>query len=152
MNSYDPEHDFRDSLEEFETSLATPVVSGELEAWSEQVRNAWMALRSKIQRQKSLHEKQYQEIADQDPELLSQIERMKEEDAAIGEASRDLDLLIQRLTSIAPKAEPDERRVSQPNSQLIDDGIALVNRVRKQEVAVRTWYVEAFNRDRGVAD
>jgi hypothetical protein len=35
---------------------------------------------------------------------------------------------------------------------LIDAGLKLVIRVRTQEQAIRTWFLEAFDRDRGTAD
>jgi len=35
---------------------------------------------------------------------------------------------------------------------LVDDGIEFITRMRKQEAAVQAWFVEAFTRDRGVAD
>jgi hypothetical protein len=153
MKPDESERQLRNAIEEFETSLMTPIVSGELAAWSDQVRNSWTKLCPKIENQLStLHPKQYQQIAKEDPELLSQVERMKAEDQAIEEQLQKLNHLIRRLTDVAPKAEPDERKATQPNSQLVDDGIALLNRMKKQEIAVRTWYMEAFNRDRGVAD
>jgi hypothetical protein len=36
--------------------------------------------------------------------------------------------------------------------KLVDQGMALVTQIRKQEVAIQTWFIEAFNRDRGSVD
>jgi hypothetical protein len=35
---------------------------------------------------------------------------------------------------------------------LIDEGLTFIARVRKQATAIQTWFVEAFNRDRGAVD
>jgi hypothetical protein len=45
-----------------------------------------------------------------------------------------------------------EESLEKARQLLVDQGLALVLRIRKQEAAARTWYVEAFQRDRGVGD
>jgi hypothetical protein len=85
-------------------------------------------------------------------ELLPKVEQLQAEDKAILEECDALDQMVARTTSHAPKLEPDEEKARQHTKVLTDAGIALVTRVRKQETALQTWYVEAFNRDRGAVD
>lgn len=153
MNATDTEHDLRAALDEFETSLAIPVVSGELDAWSQQVRAAWAKVSAQVQRHLTqLHPKQLKQIGQEDPELLTQVDNMQAEDAALEEGRVCLDGIIERLARLAPKVEPDERKFHEYQAQLQKDGVDFLSRVKKQQVAMQTWFQEAFNRDRGVAD
>jgi hypothetical protein len=153
MDSTDPEHDLRAALDAFETSLAIPVVSGELDAWSQQVRTTWAEASEQVDLHLSeLHPKQFKQIAKEDPELLSQVDNMKAEDAALAGCQASINRLVEELSKLAPAVEPDERKFHEYNARLIKDGIEFVGRVKKQQVGVRTWFQEAFNRDRGVAD
>jgi hypothetical protein len=99
-----------------------------------------------------LHPRQFEEIAEQDQELLPQIERLKAEDEAIQCEHERIGQLVARDAQHVPKLEPDEGKAQKHVQNLIDEGIAFITRVRKQEVAVETWLVEAFNRDRGAGD
>lgn len=141
-----------DALEGFETSLATPVVSGELVEWSEHARGAWARLLPLVRKQLSLHPEQYDEIAEQDSELFAQIDKLRAEDAVLEESCQGLDQIIERVANLAPLVEPDERKFNEQMNKLQKAGTEFVTRVRKQQVAVQTWYQEAFVRDRGVAD
>ena len=153
MAASDRENGLRDALEAFETALATPLVSGELEAWIDQVRKTWSELSTQINHQSvQLHPRQYQQISSEDPELIPQVDKLKTEDQAIERDRQGLSRRVRGIAQHAPNIEPDEEKVKRHISQLIDDGITFVGRTRKQEVAVETWFVEAFNRDRGVAD
>jgi hypothetical protein len=153
MTTNNTDNDLRGALETFETSLATPIVSGELTVWSDHVRAAWTRLLPLVRKQLTkLHPKQYDEITGQDPELFAQIDKLKAEDAALDECSRGLDQTTERVAKLAPLVEPDERKFSEHMAHLQKHGTEFVARVRKQQVAVQTWYQEAFVRDRGVAD
>ena len=59
---------------------------------------------------------------------------------------------VVRVVQHLPKLEPDEEKAQKHIKSLIDDGVAFAARVRKQSVAVQTWYVEAFDRDSGAVD
>jgi hypothetical protein len=48
--------------------------------------------------------------------------------------------------------EPDEAKAQPHIQKLVDTSVALVTRVRKQDVALQTWFAEAFNRERGGGD
>jgi len=45
-----------------------------------------------------------------------------------------------------------ETDLKQDIDQFVDASLALLTQIRKQEVAVRTWLVEAYTRDKGVMD
>ena len=140
-------------LAAFETSLATPVVSGELTEWLDAVKQSWTEASEKIRYQaKHEHSRQFEQIAKADPELLPRVEQLQAEDTVI---ERDLETLSQIILSTSahvPKLEPDEEKALHHIKRLVDEGMAFILRVRKQEVAIQTWFVEAFNRDRGAGD
>ena len=147
------ENDLKIALTNFETSLVTPIVSGELATWIEAVQNGWSEASAQIHYHiKHLHPRQYDEISKQDPELLPRIELLKAEDEAIEQQREQFSSVVSRVSQHAPKLEPDEEKAQKYTKTLADDGTAFLGRVRKQEVAVQTWYVEAFNRDGGAVD
>ena len=140
-------------LTTFETSLLSPTVSGELAPWLEEVQKSWEEASAQIHfHVKHLHPRQYDEISKQDPELLPRIEQMQAEDEAIEQQREQLSQSIGRAGQHVPKMEPDEEKAQKHTKAIIDSGTAFVTQVRKQEVAVQTWYVEAFNRDGGAVD
>lgn len=149
----DPLNELKTALANFETTLVTPIVSGELAGWTEGVEKAWTEASAQIHYHvEHLHPRQYDEIANQDPELLPRIELLKAEDEAIEQQREQMATTIKRVAEHAPKLEPDEEKAQKHTKTLIDDGTSFLARVRKQEVAVQTWYVEAFNRDGGAVD
>jgi hypothetical protein len=153
MTATDFDRELKAELEAFETSLATPVVSGELAVWSDHVREAWAKLSLRVHDDVATqHVRQFDEITTQDSELFAQVDKLKAEDEALEAQRQSLDQLVGRLANLAPLVEPDEGKFHAFMAQLQKDGVDFVSRVRKQLVAVQTWYVEAFNRDRGVAD
>jgi hypothetical protein len=147
------ESELKPALEAFEVALDTPVVSGELADWLESVGQAWANLSAQLSTHFSTaHTQQLQEIGEQDLELLPRVEQLEAEDAAILEEGEALAQTVARTTTHAPKLEPDEEKAQAHIKMLIDDGLAFVARVRRQEVAIQTWFIEAFNRDRGPVD
>jgi hypothetical protein len=152
-NRASTDSDRKTALAALETSLSTPIVSGELAAWVGEVQKAWEEASQQICHAiTSVHPGQYEEMGEEDLELLPQIERLKLEDEAIEREREHLDQIVERDAQHVPKLEPDEAKAHRHVQNLIDEGLAFITRVRKQEVAVETWLVEAFNRDRGTAD
>jgi len=149
----EPELELQASLARFETCLETPVVAGELIGWTDALQGAWSGLSAQVrQHLTELHPRLYQQISNQDPELLPRTEKLQAEDTGIAQDRAVFDRLLQHFVEHTPRFEPDEEKIANHTRSLVSKGIALVNRVRKQEVAVQTWFVEAFTRDRGVAD
>jgi hypothetical protein len=141
------------SLSALETSLATPVVSGELVEWLTSVRSAWAQASAQIDAcLHRAHPAQFDEIGGADPELLPRVEQLQTEDAAIAQNCQAFGQAVARTADHVPKLEPDEEKAAQHVKKLVDQGMALVTQIRKQEVAIQTWFIEAFNRDRGSVD
>jgi hypothetical protein len=147
------DNDLKTVLSALETRLATPLMPGELADWLAVVAESWGTAKQQIQHHsKTEHPSQFQQIGSADPELLPRVEQLQAEDAAIEQDCQSLDHLVSRIASHAPKLQPDEEKARHHVKKLVDVGIAFVTRVRKQEVALQTWFVEAFNRDRGAVD
>lgn len=145
--------DLKAALTTFETSLLSPTVSGELTTWLEEVQKSWDEASTQIHYHiKHLHPRQYDEISKQDPELLPRIDQLRAEDEAIEQQRAQLAQSIGRVGQHVPKMEPDEEKAQKYTKAMIDNGTAFLIQVRKQEAAVQTWYVEAFNRDCGAVD
>jgi hypothetical protein len=148
-----PEQSLKASLEQFETCLLTPVMSGELIAWVEELCAAWTDVAEHVEQHVSeLHPSQYKQISREDPELLPRTEKLQAEDSCIAEDREEFDRFFHRFAEHAPKFEPDEEKIASHLKSLVDKGVEFITRVRKQEAAVQAWFVEAFTRDRGVAD
>ena len=147
------DQDLKSSLERFENCLITPVMSGELISWVDETKTAWTEAFAQVRQHVSeFHPRQYKQISKEDPELLPKTEKLQAEDALIEDDAEEFERLLHRFAEHAPKFEPDEEKIATHMKSLIDDGIEFITRVRKQEAAVQTWFVEAFTRDRGVAD
>jgi hypothetical protein len=135
------------------TCLETPQVPGELEHWMATVRQAADGAGQLLRRRlATVHKTDYAEIAAADPGLLHRVEQMKTEDARSLELLDALGKRIEVLDDKVRRVEPNELAIADELQGLVDQGLAFVIQVQKQEVARRTWLQEAFNRDRGVVD
>jgi hypothetical protein len=129
------------------------MVSGELSAWVDEVQKTWAEASAQVDHHlASLHPRQYNEISEQDPELLPRIDQLRAEDDSIEQQRSKLSDAIGRVSQDLPQLEPDEEKAQQSVQSIIDAGTAFLIQVRKQQLAVQTWYVEAFNRDDGTVD
>ncbi|MDA0833621.1 MAG: hypothetical protein O2955_19510 [Planctomycetota bacterium] len=145
----------RDELEQrlkvFEECTETPFVPGELEQWLSAEREAFRQLVPILKQSSVVHVEEFAEIADEDPELLVRVDAMREEDDSIAEftdeVSHQLDAFPEAMIDGG-----DETKFKDDLDQFVSDALELLIRIRKQEVTVRTWMSEAFNRDRGTQD
>jgi hypothetical protein len=153
MDQMAQDNEFRSALAAFETSVTSPVVSGDLVDWTEKVAKSWSEASTCIHFQlKHSHPRQFEEIANADAALLRQVELLRSEDEAIESEREKLSQTVSRIAQHIPKMEPDEAK-AQPHIQaLMDQAVTFVSRLRKQEVALQTWFAEAFNRERGGGD
>lgn len=148
-----PDDQFNGALDELERCAESPFIPGELERWhaavSESLQRFTPLLKEHAQ---TVHPAEFQNITDEDPELLQRVELMREEDREIEcEAERLLEDAA-RLQPAVQRVEPDEARVETTLTRFANAMLGFVIRVRKQEIAVRTWLGEAFGRDRGTVD
>jgi hypothetical protein len=153
MDQLAQDNELRATLAAFETSVTSPVVSGDLVDWTEKVAKSWNEVSTSVHFQlKHSHPRQFEEIANTDAALLRQVELMRSEDEAIEADREKLGQTVSRIAQHIPKLEPDEAK-AQPHIQaFMDQALPFIARVRKQEVAVQTWFAEAFNRERGGGD
>jgi hypothetical protein len=147
------QHALKMALDRLETSLVEPVMAGELIDWVRDVQDAWNEAAEHVREHVvEIHPRQFQEMASEDAELLPRTEKLRSDDEAIGEDLEEFARTLHRFAEHAPKFEPDEEKIAKHTRDLVDEGIELITRVRKQEAAVQAWFLEAFTRDRGVAD
>jgi septal ring factor EnvC (AmiA/AmiB activator) len=144
---------FQEALHAFESASAIPIVEGEMEGWITEVKASFEHLESLLlERTRCVHSDEFAQILRQDPALQPRIEEMHAENDALLEQGARLRERIEALKPAVRRVEPDEKKIEDVVSQFVEDALAFVVRVRKQESAVRTWLVEAYTRDRGVGD
>jgi glutathione S-transferase len=144
---------FERSLAAFEQCVDTPFVPGELQEWIDAVDDALERLRESFEAQRiKVHSAEFADIAREDPELLQRIRLMHQEDRALGEEQNRIATTIEALEPRIRDVGADEAYLRRDCNRLADAARAFVSRVRKQEVTIRTWWVEAFMRDRGTVD
>lgn len=147
------EAELKQALERLETGLQTPVVPGELPNWAEEVQAAFREVDEQLRLQiEQCHPDQFAQIEQDDPGLSPRVEELRTEDDVLRRELEELRPLIDALAEGAPRVEPDEGLAERSLERTIRQGLALVLRARRQEVAASTWLVESLDRDRGVAD
>jgi hypothetical protein len=151
-NQDTPPPSIKPALEALETLFAAPMVPGEHVAWTESLTEQWSSLEPEIRQHLGAHERQYKQMLEVDQEMFKRVELLRQEDQAIAAEVDALDELIDRLRLKTPIAEPNEARTDKEREAVASGGLAFVMRLRKQEVAINTWFSEAFNRDRGPVD
>lgn len=141
------------TLEKFETAIISPIVSGELIEWIASANEAMQELCLSMRRQfVAVHQKDFAEIARQDPELSSCVQQLQNEDATIAHELQHVQQRLASLAELAELAESDELRIAAAREKIAAQCVALVLRIRTQEAAAATWLTEAFQRDRGDGD
>ena len=149
-----PEQELKDALDAFETNLETPIIPGEFGRWSQYVQESWPTVAALVRQEiKSTHRKQLEDIAKQDSEMLAVVKQIQKEDIEITRELDEVGGMVDRLAAQAPTLErtPGDTQDSAA-APIIKRGIDFITRVKTQQVAVRTWLSEAFNRERGVGD
>jgi seryl-tRNA synthetase len=142
-----------DTLQRLETALGTPPVQGELRTWATTLRKTFEETTRDILKQiETVHPAQFQEIEEQNSELLARVENLRDEDRKHQDWCRTLAAQFTDLEANAIRAGADEKQVIDQQQKLLDEGLRFVMNVRRQETAIRTWTEEAFDRDTGNAD
>lgn len=145
---------FLQALQDFETSLATPVISGELITWATNAlrvcEHLGELMREDVQRK---HAALYASIAREDPELSSRIEKLRATDEQLLLVDYGNVLMsLKQVLDHAQSAEQDEMKVSRHRVDMVQRSLLFVISARTQETAIVTWFGEAFTRDRGYGD
>jgi hypothetical protein len=143
----------REELERLEAALDTPSVPGEMSSWAAMVHKSFDAACRLITNQiEHVHPDQFSEIDTQDAELMARTKQMREEDQCHQEWCRRLSAAFTDFEAKAARAGADEKQVTEQQQALLEDALRFVTHVRKQEVAIRSWLQEAFERDTGTGD
>lgn len=139
-------------LGEFEQAVEVPFIPGELDNWLKTAREKFERLRPQLQLQtQHIHADEFAEIAEEDPGLLGRVESMREEDREIMAECREIADRLEKLCEEKEKGA-SETDLKEDLDRFVSLSLDFVTRIRKQEVTLRTWFVEAFNRDRGTVD
>ena len=145
---------FLKALEEFETSLETPSMSGDLTGWVATAQRACeqvgVLLRGDVQRE---HAALYATISREDPELSSRVEKLRATDEQLSLVDfGEVQFCLQRLLDRAQSVEQDEAKAKLLRAEVVKQALAFVISARTQETAISTWFSESFNRDSGFGD
>jgi hypothetical protein len=143
----------KSALERVESNADQPCIPGEAALWLEEVEAALTELKPALDDQvEHGHRAAFRQIREEDPEMFRRIEQMQADDLAITEQYADVCRRMELLRSVTHRVDQDEKRVEGALEEFVPLVQALVAQIRKQEVTVRAWLMEAFNRDRGDVD
>jgi len=142
---------FLKALEDFETTLETPKMAGELTDWVITAQRACevvdVLLSDDVQRQ---HTALYATIAREDPELSSRVEKLRATDEQLTRVDLpNVQLGLKHLLDLAQSAEQDEAKAKLLRAEVVKKALEFVISARTQETAIATWFSESFNRDSG---
>ena len=145
---------FLKALEDFETSLESPVMSGDLTDWVNTAQRACehlgVLLRGDVQRE---HATMFAAISREDPELSSRVEKLRATDEQLSLVDfGNIQLSLNQLLDRAQSAEQDEAQAKLLSAEVVKQALAFVISARTQETAIATWFSESFNRDSGFGD
>lgn len=141
------------SLEDFEYTLETPIIPGELEAWSSNAKKACTEAATPLSEHvPTWHKRVLDDIRRQDSALSRRVQQLRDGDAELLEQARELKANAEKIAAKAKVVESHDAALKQAVGEFIEGGLNWIIETRKQEAALTAWYQESFNRDRGVAD
>ncbi|HRX79999.1 MAG TPA: hypothetical protein P5307_13100 [Pirellulaceae bacterium] len=144
---------FVKALEDLETSLETPLISGDLTDWVTTVQRACehldVLLRGDVQRE---HAALYVTISQEDPELARRVEKLRATDEQSLVDFGNVQLSLKKLLDRAQLDEQDEAKAKLLSTEVVKQALAFVISARTQETVIATWFSESFNRDSGFGD
>jgi hypothetical protein len=152
MTTQIEQQEFDKTLGTFESQLATPLVPGEVLQWATATEKAAAELRSALEARRDEYQAQLKEIAKQDAEMLRRVEQLQILRDAVFAKFDQIDRLIAAIKKPVDIDEDREAKMRSAIEKVATDGLALAIDVRKLDREIATWYVEAFQRDRGVVD
>ena len=147
------EKSLQESMLRLETALLAPVVSGELQQWTEGVAESLEAFGPKwVEFVNSVLHQQYVQIAKTDPNLLSRVEQMIQEDRQLLVDFANFETSVNKLQVRAREAQKNEGKVADERLQVEKAGRDLIFLINKQQATATTWFNEANYRDLGTGD
>jgi hypothetical protein len=142
-----------EALQRLEDHLELPYVSGDLQAWSESLRELLSEADEHVRDDvASEHGRAYETITKNHSNLRQQVEKLRSADPEILAALESVGQQVERFTSAIDETVLAGQQFQEKREQLVNDGLALVLRVRRHRAAIDTWLGEALQRDNGVGD
>ncbi|QDS92827.1 hypothetical protein FF011L_15760 [Roseimaritima multifibrata] len=142
-----------EKLARYEQRLEIPVVPGELIDWLDAVsRVATDVAVDFRQRLRKAHAELFAVILERDLALAARVEEMKHEGVRLAQQARRIANAFERLAKDCRAEEPDEANLLEEVQRYSAEALSMIIGVRKLDSAVTTWYMEAFDRDRGIVD
>lgn len=153
MTSVGSEQALEATLARLETALLSPVISGELKAWLNNVRQAAATFAMDWTRylHTTLHV-QYAETMQSDPELSANVEKLIRADSELLVELAQFHEALQRIERQAAEIQWQEAKLEPERRRLEETGLGLILSIKRQRAAAETWLVESLYRDRGVKD
>lgn len=153
MNANNEQEAFDEAIQEFESQFATPVVPGELISWVAQAQQCAAELQSAFEvRNRSSYSRQLEEIGRQDPELLPRVQQLQAAGDELLARFDKLERVLAALSTPTDKLQDRESQMQAAIEKATESGLHLAIAVRKHDKEIATWFVEAFQRDRGDVD
>lgn len=144
---------FLSALAQFEKCLETPVVPGELPTWLQAAQKSCEEVGQLLGHEvNERHDELFQTILQEDAELTQKVEELKTKDSDLLLQYEAVQSKLDQLCGISDQLEPHEAKFDEHVEDSTDQALSFVLEARKQDTAITTWYMEAFNRDRGIAD
>ena len=145
---------FLNSLTALESSLATPVVSGELTEWVTNALRDCEQVKANLQSDwRRIHADLFKNILRENADLSAQVEKLRAVDDKISQV--DCDEVISSLNQLLVRAQSagqDEAKLAGVMEDVVKRAMKFVIAARGQETAIAAWLSEAFNRDLGSGD
>ncbi len=145
---------FLESLTALESSLATPVVSGELTEWVTNALRDCEQVKANLQSDwRRIHADLFKNILRENADLSAQVEKLRAVDDKISQV--DCDEVISSLNQLLVRAQSagqDEAKLAGVMEDVVKRAMKFVIAARGQETAIAAWLSEAFNRDLGSGD
>src|SRR5947207_3660902 len=124
--------ELNESLTRLEMALLAPVVSGELESWARTAQEATSALAQRLPGYlNSVLHPQYAEIAKSDSELLTRVQQLIAEDQNLILEQDKFEKRVNDFVQRASQIKKDEAQTTNERTNVEQDGIALVLRIKR---------------------
>jgi len=148
-----PDRVLNDTLTKLEAALLAPPIAGEMGHWVREVKQAAATLATDWTREQNcvLH-RQYEQIAQTDPEMLSHVQHMTEGEKVLSEELIAFHEQLQQLEEATAHVDWQETKLAAQQKRVESAGLQLLMHMKKHQATVGSLLTEAVYRDRGVKD
>jgi len=148
-----PDRVLNETLTKLESALLAPSIAGEMGNWAREVKQAAATLATDWTREQNcvLHP-QYEQIAQSDPEMLSQVHQLTEGDKTLSEELINFYQQLHQLEEATDHVDWQESKLAAQQQRVESAGLQLLMHMKKQQATAGSMLTEAVYRDRGVKD